>query len=187
MNSFIKKINKDRIIIFLVLILSFCFISRGVYSYYFSRAELGGKDTVPVSIFDIQVNSDDDYIYYLGDDSAHISLTCDTAVGGSGTVYCTGSLDIYNYGATKVAIDIVDSDSSIYAPNGLDGTAGAPNFNWTSTTIDAGGSARLTVSIAADIDSPGLNGEQYYYVTSPVYDQNCGIYLNVSLKAYQVK
>ena len=145
-----KKDKKKVIILALLLFVISGVVGYGVYSYYWTEGSFSGiGSTIDVAAFDPQttIDSDSDFLGHGGT----LHMTCPDSTKGNESMSCTGSVLITNNGDTGVTIEVFDANSGAYNLGPEDSTfsieTSDPSFSWTSTTISAGDSATLTITV----------------------------------------
>lgn len=155
-----KKDKKKSLILVLLLFTVIGLAGYGVYSYFWTDGGFSGEsDTVEVASFDPRIGSSEGN--FVGDGGS-LTLICGDSESGSGTVTCTGAVDVYNNGGTDITVavdeDTVSADkTNIHVDNG-EVTVGTPTFSWSNTTISPNSSETLTITVPVDVDSDFASG-----------------------------
>ena len=154
-----KQNKKKSLILVLLLFVLVGIAGYGVYSYFYTSGSYSASDDVSIAAFDPEINGD-----FLGNGGT-LTLTCPSDEDGSGTVECTGSLTVSNNGDT--AITVATSNASVHldelSHDNVTATAGTPVFAWegNSTTIEAGNTKTLDVTVPVSLSSNFASGEGY--------------------------
>lgn len=180
----------------LVLILLFVFISvagYGVYSYYWTRGDFAGSDTITIESFNPETNASSSN-EFLGNGGT-VSLSCYNNV-------CEGQFYISNNGSTAIDVEVLnaESDLEIFEPADVYGegywdradvSISGPNFNWTTTTIAAGESEALDISVNYSINGDGFTDSDWHFIDHDIdgsdttYYRGKKVLVNFKLRATQ--
>ena len=188
-----KKDKKKSLILVLLLFAVIGLAGYGVYSYFWTDGDFSGQsDTVEVASFDPRIGYSDGN--FVGDGGS-LTLICDDSESGSGTVTCTGAVDVYNNGGTDITVEVDENEVStdtneIHVDNG-EVTVGTPTFSWSNTTITPNSSETLTVTVPVDVDSDFASGtpiernEPYNDDTGNGYDDEFSVTVSFRIIATQ--
>ena len=104
---------------------------------------------VSIASFDPEISGD-----FLGDGGS-LTLVCPSSGTGNETIQCEGTVEVNNNGGTAIEVSTSDSSVSLdfITQDEVTATAGDPTFSWTNTTIAAGSTETLTVTVPVDLDS----------------------------------
>lgn len=188
-----KKDKKKSLILVLLLFAVIGLAGYGVYSYFWTDGDFSGQsDTVEVASFDPRIGYSDGN--FVGDGGS-LTLICGDSESGSGTVTCTGAVDVYNNGGTDITVEVDENEVStdtneIHVDNG-EVTVGTPTFSWSNTTITPNSSETLTVTVPVEVDSDFASGtayernEPYNGDTSNGYDDEFSVTVSFRIIATQ--
>lgn len=156
-----NKYGKKKLFILVLLLFMIIGIAGyGVYSYFYTSGSYTAR-TNDISIASFNPNIDGDF---LGDGGT-LTLTCPESETGSGTVECTGTLQISNGGNTDIDLSISDVLVNLdeISHDNVTAEAGTPVFVWENggTTIGAGNNKRLTVTVPVTLSSDFASSEGY--------------------------
>lgn len=155
-----KKDKKKSLILVLLLFTVIGLAGYGVYSYFWTQGGFSGQsDTVEVASFDPRIGYSEGN--FVGDGGS-LTLICGDSESGSGTVTCTGEVDVYNNGGTDITVEVDENEVStstneISVDNGKV-TVGTPTFIWSETTITPNSSQTLTITVPVEVDSDFASG-----------------------------
>jgi len=186
-----KKKDKKKIVILLLVIFAVVGIAGyGVYSYYWTQGDFDGVgSTIEIAAFDPQTTVDSDSDFLGNGGEVHIS--CPDSTEGNEHMSCEGSVLVSNNGDTDITVEVLNAESGAYdvdvSDSSFDIDTGTPSFSWSSTTIAAGESTTLNISVPFTVTSDYGSDLPVYAGTGAAHDGNAiGISLRFELKATQV-
>lgn len=156
-----NKYGKKKLFILVLLLFMIIGItSYGAYSYFYTSGSYTARtNDINIASFNPNINGD-----FLGDGGT-LSLTCPESETGSGTVECTGTLQITNSGNTNIELSISDPSVNLDALSydNVTAEAGDPTFEWEDddATIYEGNTKTLTVTVPVTLSSNFASSTEY--------------------------
>ena len=155
-----KEKDKKKLLVLVLLLFTVVGLTGyGVYSYFFTEGDfIGYGSTVEIAAFNPETTIRGT-TKFLGSGGSVI-ITCPDYNGGN-NVTCTGSVLVSNNGDRDITVEVLDTKSGKQILNSVNETenvdqdvvVSAPSFNWTTTTIAAGESATLNISVDTELTS----------------------------------
>lgn len=183
--------GKKKIVVVLLLFAISALVGYGVYSYYWTEGSFSGKgSTIEIAAFDPQTTIDNDSDFLGHGGSLHIS--CPDSTYGNESMSCSGSVLVSNNGDTAITVEVLDAESGAYDVNVSEGSSfeidtSTPSFGWTSTTINAGESTTLSITVPFTVSSDYGSDVAVDAGSSAEHDGDAiGISTSFKLKATQV-
>ena len=196
-----KKKDKKRLIIILLLLVALVGVTGyGVYSYYYTQGTFDTEDATDDDDENViritgefnptldGMGSSNSGSAFLGNGGS-VSLECPDSTTGHETITCTTSVTVRNEGTTSIDVEVLDGNSSASSSNNISVSAENPTYNWgedDATTISAGSSETLTISVDVNVGSDDTVGSsEAQLVTSPVESGTLTASVSFRLKATQ--
>lgn len=200
-----KTLNKRIFVLILLLFMVIGLGGYGVYSYYWTQGSFDGSASVDIASFDPEVTIDSQDFLGKG---GEVVLSCPNTSTGSGSVTCTGTIDVENNGSTDITVEVLDPSSSINRDPRMDDSYISLNdglslsISSTNVTFDSNDSSSITIephstetlnmNVNVNIDSVFANDEltekaevpieEYSSLTYGTYHQ---VLVSFKLKATQ--